>query len=260
MATDIFNKLAATTWDAIGNAFFHKISYGEDAITSINLLTLKNESFPNIAIEDTRASESTKGCDFEFWIGNDYSGWYRYAIQAKKIAVSSEIYMSLNHKVGSLKIPQTNILENYAKVNRAVPLYCLFNFSQISRSPVKTCNISTSCQKYSSIKDFGCSVTPLSTTRRSLQTRGARTFDWFHARCETLPWSCLVRCSHIGQHLAKKFYGMSHEEVVHPALPQILKRLISKQSDISSFHNAEIFSRQVEFRPRWIGVVQTETD
>ena len=65
---NLFEKLAFTTWDAIENAFGNRISFGEDAITSINLLTLKNASFPTIAIEDTRPSESTKGCDFEFWI------------------------------------------------------------------------------------------------------------------------------------------------------------------------------------------------
>jgi len=79
----LFEKLAFTTWDAIENAFEQKILYGEDAITSINLLALKNASFPNIAIADTRPDESSKGCDFEFWIGNYSSGWYRYAIQAK---------------------------------------------------------------------------------------------------------------------------------------------------------------------------------
>ena len=57
----LFEKLAYTTWDAIENAFEHRIFYGEDAITSINLLALKNASFPNLAIADTRPDESTKG-------------------------------------------------------------------------------------------------------------------------------------------------------------------------------------------------------
>ena len=74
----LFEKLAFTTWDAIENAYGNRISFGEDAITSINLLALKNASFPTIAIEDTRPSESTKGCDFEFWIGTHKSGWYRF--------------------------------------------------------------------------------------------------------------------------------------------------------------------------------------
>ena len=204
----LFEKLAFTTWDAIGNAFENRISYGEDAITSINLLALKNASLPNLAIADTRPDESTKGCDFEFWIGNYKSGWLRYAIQAKKISVSTERYDSLNHHVGT--IPQIDILEKYARANRAIPLYCLFNFSE---SPSIS---STSCPKYKYIKEFGCSVTPSSTARLSIATRGARNFEWFHSRNETLPWSCLVRCPKLHLHWTEKMTGSGETAVRDP--------------------------------------------
>lgn len=255
MDVDIFNKLAITTWDAIGNAFFNKISFGEDAVTSINLLNLKNSSLPNLVVADTRPTESTKGCDFEFWIGNDHSGWYRYAIQAKKLAVSKENYQSLNHKVGSEF--QINILERYAKSNRAIPLYCLYNYSQSTKVPLNSCNIDSSCIKYSNIKELGCSISPLATTNLSLQTRGARTFDWFHSRNDTLPWSCLVRCLNIGKNLSERYYGIKNQsEIMYSELPRVLRLLISNET--VSFKNSDIFSQEVELRPKWIGVVQTE--
>jgi len=246
----LFEKLAFTTWQAIENAFEHNISYGEDAITSINLLALKNASFPNLAIADTRPSESTKGCDFEFWIGNYKSGWYRYAIQAKKISVSSERYHSLNHKVGG--VPQTDILEIYAKANKAIPLYCLFNFSKSTKKSL------TACPNFKDIMEFGCSITPLSTTKIALKTRGARNFNWFHARKETLPWSCLVRCPQLHSHWSQNVLGMKYENARHKELPDILARMLHQPDEPIQFIDTNIFSRETEYRPRWVGVVDTE--
>ena len=243
----LFEKLAFTTWDAIGNAFEHRISYGEDAITSINLLALKNASFPNLAIVDTRPSESTKGCDFEFWIGNKDSGWFRYAIQAKKISVSSERYDTLNHHVGTER--QIDILKIYAEANNAIPLYCLYNFSKSTKKP------STSCPKFKNIKEFGCSVTPLSTAKLAIKTRGARNFKWFHDRKETLPWSCLVRCTQILKHWPKEMIGIKYEDAFHKVLPSALSRLLNHPDEPLQFVDTNVFSNQTQYRPKWIGVV-----
>ena len=250
LIVELFNKLAITTWDVIGNAFEHRISYGEDAITSTNLLALKNASFPNLAIADTRPEESTKGCDFEFWIGDYRNGWFRYAIQAKKISVRSGRYDSLNHSVGST--PQIDILENYARANRAIPLYCLFNYTPsafITKSP---------CPKFVNIKEYGCSVTPSSIARLSIATRGARNFNWFHSRGETLPWSCLVRCPQLYSHWPESIIGAKYENVVHEKLPQILSVLLESPEQSIDLIDTNLFSREVEYRPRWVGVVNTE--
>jgi hypothetical protein len=248
----LFEKLAFTTWEAIENAFEQKISFGEDAITSINLLALKNASFPDLVIADTRAEESIKGCDFEFWIGTYSSGWYRYAIQAKKITVSSERYQSLSHKVAGTN--QINILETYAKANGALPLYCLFNFSR------NTLASSTSCPNFKDIKEFGCSITPLNTIKLALRTRGARNFEWFHSRSETLPWSCLVRCPQINSHWSDKILGMNYQDAYHKKLPFNLSRMLEHPGETAQFLDTNTFSRNIEYRPRWIGVINKENN
>lgn len=250
LTESLFETLAFTTWDAIENAYTHKISLGEDAITSINLLALKNASFPNLAIVDTRPSESTKGCDFEFWIGNNKSGWHRYAIQAKKISVSSGRYDSLNHIVGD--VPQIQILEQYASSNNAIPLYCLFNFSNNTKKP------STSCFKYLNIKEFGCSVTPLSTVKYALNTRGSRTFKWFHERKETLPWSCLVRCTKLHRHWTEEETGIKHNEAIHEKLPKALSMWLEDQTKPMQFIDSDMFSRGTPFQARWVGVINNK--
>ncbi|HFB64961.1 MAG TPA: hypothetical protein ENJ60_05395 [Aeromonadales bacterium] len=260
----IFEKLAFTTWETILNAFLKQISYGEDAITSVNLLSLKNEALGNIVLQDTRPKESTKGCDFEFWIGSDEKGWFRYAIQAKKITVSSNRYNSLAHKVNG--IPQIDILEKYSLANRAIPIYCLFNYSE------KVSYTKTGCPKYKNSKELGCSVTPLKTVREAIKTRGARTFQWFHSRGETLPWSCLVRCPQIINHWPPNKLGLDMKDMMHKKLPEVLHLLLCRKtsepppeqydekSHSVQLEDSNLFSQQINYRPRWVGVINLEDD
>ena len=248
----LFEKLAITTWDAIENAFVNRISFGEDAITSINLLALKNASFRNLAIVDTRPDESTKGCDFEFWIGRNNSGWLRYAIQAKKISVSSGRYDSLSHFVGN--IPQIDVLETYSRANGAIPLYCLYNFSNHSSA------ISSSCPKFRHAKEYGCSVTPSSTVKIALSKWGAKNFTWFHARPETLPWSCLVRCPQINQHWPEKVIGIRYAEALRERLPDALSSLLHGESISEHVEDLNIFSQEIPYRPKWVGVININED
>lgn len=260
----IFENLAFTTWETIFNAFLNNISYGEDAITSVNLLSLRNSSLGDLALQDTRPTESTKGCDFEFWIGSSKRGWFRYAIQAKKITVSSNRYSSLAHQVNG--VPQIDILENYSLANRAIPIYCLFNYSK------DVSGINSGCPNYGSARELGCSVTPLRTVRKALKTRGARTFKWFHSRNETLPWSCLVRCPQIVKHWPPSISGLKLEDMIHEDLPDILQSLLrGENSDqfpgqldeevkASQLVNSNLFSQEVNYRPRWVGVINIDND
>ena len=248
MSEKTLGRLAFTTWDTISNAYHKRISYGEDAITSVNLLVLKNSSLNNLVLQDTRIDESSKGCDFEFWIGSNARGWYRYAIQAKKVSVSDDRYNSLSHKVGGK--PQIDILEGYSSANRAIPLYCLFNYSE------HTPHINSGCPKYIDIKELGCSVTPSKTVRKALNTRGARTFQWFHNRQETLPWSCLVRCPAIHKHWPIDKLGVNYEEMMYEELPHQLNLLLKHESQGEELVYSDLFSREIEYRPRWLGVIE----
>lgn len=248
----ILEKLAITTWETIENAFSKRISYGEDAITSVNLLKLKNESLGNLVLLDTRINESTKGCDFEFWIGSNKQGWHRHAIQAKKISVSNERYNSLAHKVSGK--PQIDILEAYSTANKAIPLYCLFNYSQ------QVTSIKSSCPKYTDIKELGCSITPLKTVRKALATRGARTFQWIHSRKETLPWSCLVRCSKISTHCPNSILGHNYQDMMHKELPYQIQLLLSHDLQAEQLQDSGLFSQENDYRPRWLGVFEVDED
>lgn len=246
----VLEKLAITTWEVIGNAFAQQIAYGEDAITSVNLLTIKNAASSNLVLQDTRVSENTKGCDFELWIGSHRRGWYRYAIQAKKISVSNERYNSLAHEVAGK--PQIDILDAYSTANRAIPLYCLFNHSR------KSISIASGCPKYKDIKELGCSVTPSKTVREAINTRGARTFQWFHNRKETLPWSCLVRCPRISKHWPSHILGFNYHDMAHGELPHQLRSLLNHEAQAEQLYDSDLFSQEIDYRPRWVGVFEVD--
>ena len=259
---EVFKNLAFTTWETINNAFKNKISYGEDAITSVNLLSLKNALLGDLLLQDTRSEESTKGCDFEFWIGSIKGGWFRYAIQAKKITASSGRYDSLKHEVNG--VLQIDILEQYARANKAIPIYCFFNYTD------DIVSAKSSCIKYRDIKELGCSITPLHTVRKALNERGARNFSWFHKREETLPWSCLVRCPHIANHWRSSVLGIDIDQMIHESLPEVLQPLLSENNaeksmvkifedgTSDSLERNNMFSREVKYKPSWVGVIDLD--
>ena len=49
----------------------------------------------------------------------------RFAIQAKKLDLRTDRYSSFTQ--GNTNGPQIKLLEEYARLNRAAPLYCLYN-------------------------------------------------------------------------------------------------------------------------------------
>lgn len=252
-AHELFEVLAGKTWRSIERFSRNRIHLGEDAITSNNLDTLASAAPSCIFFEDTRATESTKGCDFELWIGSDALGWRRYAVQAKKIQISSSRYSALNHHVSG--VPQIDILDAYAKANRAAPIYCFYNHST---QPHKW-----NCPLPKQVEQLGCSVTPSSVVRAALAKRGARNFSHIHKQPATLPWRCLVRCPDL---LSGRGLGHSSwpapDSFSHRELPTVLQRI--RQGSLSDQHSSEayesLFNTNHEKRPGWVGLVDVSAN
>jgi hypothetical protein len=185
------------------------VGFGEETVTDLVLLELKRSHAQGIAVLQTnKKAESTQGTDWEWWLGSNASGWLRFAVQAKKLDRSSERYGALSHKVGADL--QIDLLEKFAAANRAIPLYCLFNYL----SPVDT-KKSWHCCEAPAVPQFGCTLTPASVIRHAIDNRGCRTFGWIHSHPSTLPWRCVVKCGrfqklfgrvvcHAGQYLLAK--------------------------------------------------------
>ena len=250
LAHELFELLSATTWKTIDRASGRRILFGEDAITSINLLTLNNARSTIFAIEDTRISESTKGCDFELWIGSDSTAWRRYAAQAKKIQPSTNTYAQLKHMVGGTL--QIDILETYSKANNAVPIYCLYSHS------VQTGD--WSCCLPNDQEQLGCSVTPASVIRKAIETRGGRSFIEIQSNSQTLPWRCLVRCASAGSHSCSRTDLWPEAQTVsdYKALPPPLARVLETRTSQSLGDSEGAFSAESQLRPQWIVVINVD--
>jgi hypothetical protein len=243
---ELFEVLAGKTWRSIERFSRNRIHLGEDAITSNNLDALASAGPACVFIEDTRAQESTKGCDFELWIGSSYMGWRRYAVQAKKIHVSSSRYASLAHEVGG--VPQIDILDAYASANRALPIYCFYNHST---KPYKW-----NCSLSPELEQLGCSVTPSFVVRKAIAKHGARNFTHMHSQQETLPWRCLLRCPSFVSKSASGHAGWpSLADSFYPQLPAPLQRLRAQPGRISFEDQPDLFNSNNRFRPQWIGIV-----
>lgn len=158
LAVQIFEELAKATWERI--QFGEKLGcrQGEETITDINILDLKRARLCEVFIPKiNKGTESQTGIDWEWWIGFDQRGWWRYAVQAKKVDIDQK-YGKLRHKIGKFhqKRFQIDILESYAQGNNCIPLYCLYNFID-DNNLQKYWHCNLNYDKF----QFGCTVVPV---------------------------------------------------------------------------------------------------
>ena len=191
------DKLAVDTWRRLQDirAFsrrpepFNSVRFGETTITDLSMLELCRVGLSrSIFLQTPAHKEVFWGADFEWWLGSTTTGWFRLAVQAKKLDMRRSRYISLAHKPNGLL--QINTLEQYAHQNRATPLYCLYNYSGgVDGSRHWHC-----CQRPFREEELGCSLTRLSRVREAICRRGMRTFDFIHRWSSTLPWRCMASC------------------------------------------------------------------
>ena len=138
--------------------------------------------------QTSKPDEAMWGTDFELWLGSNRKGWFRFAIQAKKLDLRSDRYSSLTQCNSNGQ--QIDLLEQYARLNRAAPLYCLYNHADyVQERQHWHC-----CTGPVDLKELGCTVTPSSNIRRAIDAWGGKNFKSIHRRESTLPWKCLVSC------------------------------------------------------------------
>ena len=142
--------------------------------------------------QTSRRDEAISGIDFELWIGSENKGWFRFAIQAKKLDVKTGRYSSLTHKNSNGK--QIELLEDYARVKRAAPIYCLYNHTaDAAESEHWHC-----CTGPADLKELGCTVTPSINIGKAIGERGGKNFNSIHKNKNTIPLKCLVVSEGLG--------------------------------------------------------------
>ncbi|WP_411841124.1 DUF6615 family protein, partial [Sphaerospermopsis aphanizomenoides] len=94
-------------------------------MTDINLLTIKRKKIPEVVIwKCPKDEEANTGIDWEWFIGGNSIGWYRYAIQAKKLCLKGKgknTYTEIQHKPKNKNQTQIELLEDYARATNSIP-------------------------------------------------------------------------------------------------------------------------------------------
>jgi hypothetical protein len=114
-------------------------------------------------------------------IGNGGLETVRMAIYAmqfrrKKLDAKTNRYSSLNHKVGvgSKTLFQHDILEKYAHVNQAIPLYAFYNHLDPCNYPTKW-----NCPLPFDLTKLGCTVTSLQNVKYAIKNRGTEHLEQY---------------------------------------------------------------------------------
>ena len=207
------------------------VRFGEETITELIMMDLYMKGSTLVHFTQTaKPDEALWGTDFELWLGSGQLGWFRFAIQAKKLGLTDDRYSSLTQYNSNGQ--QIDLLEQYAQLNHAAPLYCLYNFSENANER----------QHYHcgdgkpELKELGCTITPSSNIRMAINKWGAKNFNNIHSKRDTLPWRCLVSCPFMQNSLESLSRNANAAPVLwasalfeprscyHPTLPMVLHR------------------------------------
>src|ERR1022692_583051 len=99
------------------------MSFGPGTLTDNNLLELIRHNLPNLRVyKAVGRDEPERGFDWEWWVGNPATGYWRYSIQAKKLNLGTGQYQCVRHQVAQRW--QIDILADHARSCGTIPLYC----------------------------------------------------------------------------------------------------------------------------------------
>jgi len=191
----LFNDIARTTWEWLGEARQHKLSFSEETITDISTLQIAGSTSSQVKVaKASRPEEKRYGIDWMWFIGNPKQGYGRYAVQAKKVTLDTSTIFSyrLRHRVSRMPGSEFQIqrLERFARRARAIPLYCFYN------------NVDSAlltrywhCRVYPSqpddIRQMGCTVVPLDAVQEVHKPHRRKDFSAVHRDKRSMPWRCL---------------------------------------------------------------------
>lgn len=131
----LYQDMSSSIWNRIPFSYNMGFKYSEVTITENLLFDIYkfNINNPNLAINIFEAkNEKANGNDFELCLEIEANKYVIFVIQAKKLYVATQKYSSISHKVNYKKINekfQIDLLEDYAKQEKAISLYMLYNYS-----------------------------------------------------------------------------------------------------------------------------------
>ena len=207
----LFEKIARTTWEWLGEARERKLGFSEETVTDITALQIAEVPSSQVKIaKATRQEERRCGIDWMWFIGNPRQGYSRYAVQAKKVTLSTSTNFSYRLRYRVSRIPglefQIEVLERFARRARATPLYCFYN----NVGPFLATR-HWHCRAYPNppddIRQMGCTIVPLDAVLEVHKPQRRKDFSAVHRDERSLPWRCLFHRAC----LAAAFHGKSDD-------------------------------------------------
>ena len=191
----LFEHLARTTWEWLGQARDLGISFSEETVTDITALQIAGARLNEIKVsKTTKPQEKRYGIDWMWFIGNRGQGYLRYAVQAKKITLdhSTNYSYRIRHPICGIRGAefQIDVLEQFARKARAIPLYCFYNNVHDALA-ARHWHCLSSLQQPDDIRQMGCTLVPLDVIQVVHEPYHRKNFTAVHRDQRSIPWRCL---------------------------------------------------------------------
>ena len=245
----LFESLARTTWEWLGQARQLKLSFSEETVTDIAALHIAGAAISRIKVaKTTKKQEKRSGIDWMWFIGNQAQGYIRYAVQAKKMTLddSKNYSYRIRHQVSG--IPgvgfQIEVLERFARRSRAIPLYCFYN-SVDQDLATDYWHCMTFPGQPDDFRQMGCTLVPLDKIQLVHQPNFRKDFASIHEDQRSIPWRCLfhpqcvVRNIHSRPKPRQGVFSSQfpQEEDLPTSTPESLPRFLSRDGSVVEFND-----------------------
>ena len=205
----LFEDLARTTWEWLGQARQLKLSFSEETVTDIAALHIAGAALNQIKVSKTTKQQEKKfGIDWMWFIGNPTQGYIRYAVQAKKVTLDESVNYSYRIRRRVKGIPgvefQIELLEQFARKARAKPIYCFYNNVDQGLA-TNHWHCLASRNQPDDIRQMGCTLVPLDAIQLVHEPYRRKDFASIHRDRRSIPWRCLFHPTCVAASIHARF-------------------------------------------------------
>ena len=192
-AIQLLQELSIWTHTRLSLAQAVHSPYGEESITDHLLVELATRSGGMLKVRSlTKDDEADYGADWDWFIGSPAMGWLRFAVQAKKLHLKVARYTSIfyppsarkNTKRTVARGGQIDLLGACGKTWRALPIYCLYNWGDLSTEGID-CGVRPKAE-------LGCTIASIRPIRSHCRPNYSPAFENLHVGEPTHAWHCWI--------------------------------------------------------------------
>ena len=191
-ALDLFEHLAASTWDFLDHSRRLCLGFSEDTISDLATMAIARNGSTGVAVKRvTKRQEGIVGFDWMWLVHRPTVPPKCYVVQAKKLHLEPSQkyrYQSLKRRAAAGRY-QIDALKDFATWLGATPLYCFYNHVDD-----QTARRYWHCRQRLplDVAQMGCTLVPLEHVRLIHENRRfPKNFYTIHQDPNAVPWRCL---------------------------------------------------------------------